>query len=319
MNIFDSAKITQSDLEIINRILTEGNCIGLPTETVYGLAADATNGLAVARIFEMKCRPKFNPLICHVSSIEMAEGQGEFSPLALKLAATFWPGPLTMVVPLKESSTLHQLVTAGLGSVGLRQPEGIAAKIIAEYGKPLAAPSANRSGKISPTTAKHVNDAFPDLSIIDHGSCDVGLESTIIKIEGNNVSILRPGAITGEMIAEVTGEMPNRHEGGKIEAPGMMKSHYAPNALVHLNITDFATDSAVLGFGEIQTSDDQPVFNLSEKANLKEAASNLYAGLKTLDQDNIKVIEVSPIPGEGLGIAINDRLERAAAPRNQNT
>lgn len=316
MSIIDSAKITQNDLETINRILSKGNCIGLPTETVYGLAADATNGLGVARIFEMKGRPKFNPLICHVSNVEMAKEYGEVEGIALKLAEAFWPGPLTMVVPVKDDASLHPLVTANLGTVGLRQPKGIASEIIDHYGKPLAAPSANRSGKISPTTAQHVTNEFPDLTVVDNGACTVGLESTIVKIDDGSLTLLRPGAITSEMIAEVTGALPEAYSSGKIEAPGMMKSHYAPNAKVHLNITSFSSTSAILGFGDVENHNNQPIYNLSKNEDLREAAANLYAGLKTLDESGAQLIEVSPIPNEGLGVAINDRLNRAAAPRN---
>jgi len=316
MSIIESAKMTLTNLEAISKLLASGECIGLPTETVYGLAADVTNGIGIARIFEMKGRPKFNPLICHVSSLAMAREYGVLSTITVKLAEAFWPGPLTMVVPLAENSSLHPLVTAELGTVGLRHPNGIASKIIEHFGKPLAAPSANRSGKISPTTALHVADEFSDLTIIDDGACDVGLESTIIKIENDTISLLRPGAITAGMIEHVIGIRPEINEGGTIEAPGMMKSHYAPNASLELNVTSFSDQSPILAFGRVDISDDHHIFNLSKAGDLQEAAVNLYQGLKTLDATGAKIIQVSPIPNEGLGLAINDRLSRAAAPRN---
>ena len=308
----------EKEMSTICRALESGHCIGLPTETVYGLAADATNGEAVARIFEMKGRPKFNPLICHVSDLDMAKKYGEFSELAGKLAASFWPGPLTLVVPLTSSSTIHPLVSAGLDTVGLRCPSGIAANVIGEFQKPLAAPSANRSGRVSPTTAQHVAEEFPDsdLLIIDNGPCPVGLESTILKVTGENTIVeLRPGAITIDMVEGVTGIVPDVQATGKIEAPGMMKSHYAPNAGVQLNCRHLDGSETVLAFGNQERPDGLEIFNLSPTGDLREAAANLYFGLKSLDETGADIICVEPIPSEGLGLAINDRLQRAATPR----
>ena len=296
--------------------LEKGLCIAIPTETVYGLAADSTNGEAVARIFAMKQRPSFNPLICHVDGIEMAVRYGELTPLALRLADAFWPGPLTIVVPLKTNAQIADLVTAGLGSIGLRHPRGISSDLISLFGKPLAAPSANRSGRVSPTTADHVAEEFPDvdLTILDQGACDVGLESTIVKVENETLTLLRPGAITAEMIKDVTGTTLKEPIGKKIEAPGMMESHYAPNARVYLNATQCETSDAWLQFGE-----NAPVhansLNLSASGDLIEAAANLYGMLKQLDKSGVKRICVSSIPETGIGIAINDRLRRAAAPK----
>ena len=314
MNI--STPIAEVNRAKLHTALADGHCIGLPTETVYGLAADATNGIAVARIFEMKGRPKFNPLICHVSDVEMARKYGQFNDLAEKLAETFWPGPLTLVLPVVPDSGLHPLVTAELGTVGLRCPKGIAAEIIAEFGKPLAAPSANRSGRVSPTTARHVKEEFGDeLLVVDMGPCEVGLESTIIKVDGNTIRLLRPGAITAEAIETVTGIAPETSVSDKIEAPGMMKSHYAPKAEIKLECSTFEPGAAVLVFG---TAPNPPetFFNLSTSGNLREAAANLYAGMKALDQLGVETICVMPIPNHGLGVAINDRLQRAAAPRD---
>ncbi len=300
--------------DICDEIYT-GNCIGLPTETVYGLAADAFNGQAVARIFEMKGRPKFNPLIIHMLDLEMAQAFGEFDAISTKLAEEFWPGPLTMVVPRRENTSLHPLAFAGLDTIGIRCPAGPAQKIIGYFKRPLAAPSANKSGKISPTTASYVASQFDDtdLMILDNGPCQVGLESTILKIEGEKIIILRPGFVTSEMIEEVTGIIPTSSASGKIEAPGMMKSHYAPNASVKLDCGTCDNGAALLAFGDKKADN---IFNLSKSGNLREAAANLYLGLKTLDETGASMICVSPIPNEGLGIAINDRLQRASAPRN---
>ncbi|MEM9329826.1 MAG: L-threonylcarbamoyladenylate synthase [Pseudomonadota bacterium] len=304
------------NLEKVRETLRTGNCIGLPTETVYGLAADATNGTAVAKIFELKGRPKFNPLICHVSDMTMAETYGIFDPLSKKLGDAFWPGPLTLIVPLSLESSIHALVTAGLDTVGLRCPRGIAGKVIADFGKPLAAPSANRSGRVSPTTADHVVSEFEetDLSVIDAGPCDVGLESTIVKVEGNQIFILRPGSVTHDQIKDVTGIAPQEPADTKIIAPGMLKSHYAPDAQVVLDCEECDETDGWLQFGA--NCPEHPLaINLSPSGNLQEAAANLYRGLKALDAHRIPRLCVSPIPLEGLGIAINDRLRRAAAQK----
>jgi len=305
--------------EICNEIHST-NCIGLPTETVYGLAGDACSGEAVARIFEMKERPRFNPLIIHVSGLEMAKRLGHFNFVAEKLANTFWPGPLTMVVSRNEDSELHPLAFAGLDTIGLRCPQGPAHKIISQCGRPLAAPSANRSGKISPTNAQAVADEFKntDLVIIDNGSCEVGLESTILNITGETLTLLRTGSVTAEMIQDVTGIYPKTSKSGKIEAPGMMKSHYAPNANVKMNCATCDDGAAFLTFGRFNGNGTEVVFQLSKTGDLREAAANLYQGLRTLDKTGADLICVSPIPNEGLGIAINDRLQRASAPRGND-
>lgn len=299
--------------------LRDGETVVIPTETVYGLAADATNGEAVAKIFAMKGRPSFNPLICHVDGQIMAETYGLMNDMASRLAASFWPGPLTIVVPLNANSKIHDLVTAGLGSVGLRCPTGFSREIISALGKPLAAPSANKSGKISPTLAAHVIEEYEgeDLLVIDGGPCVVGLESTIVKVDGENLTLLRSGSVTSEELEEVAKtkvNFPNRGDG--IQAPGMMASHYAPNAGVKLNCEACDNDEAWLGFGNRPTpSTAVHSLNLSKSSNLVEAAANLYAHLKQLDATGVNTICVSPIPMEELGIAINDRLSRAAAPR----
>jgi len=305
--------------------LGAGNLVAIPTETVYGLAADATNGEAVARIFAAKGRPEFNPLICHVDGLLMAEHYGEMSEPAYILARHFWPGPLTLVVPAKKDSGLHPLVTAGLETVGLRCPRGIGREIISALGKPLAAPSANLSGRISPTSAEHVESEFmgegeSPMLIIDEGPCRVGVESTIVKIERDRITLLRPGAVTMEELAEVSGlEIHLAESGGHIEAPGMMVSHYAPDASVKLNCESCGAEEAWLGFGNRDAPKEaRMALNLSPSSSLIEAAANLYDYLKRLDASGAKVIHVSPIPEEGLGIAINDRLRRASAPRQNS-
>lgn len=302
------------------QVLKAGGCVGVPTETVYGLAADATNGLAVARIFEMKGRPRFNPLICHVADIAMAERFGAMDATAHRLAARYWPGPLTLVVPSAPASGISELATAGLGTVGLRCPDSAARALIAAFGKALAAPSANRSGRISPTTAAHVAEEFrdADLLILDGGPCREGIESTIVKVEPDRLVLLRPGSVTTQMLEEA-GELPVTLASGKaIEAPGMMASHYAPDAALQTNVARCPQGAALLAFGPGKDSERggaAAMLNLSPSGDLREAAANLYAMLKQLDAGHPKLIAVEPVPMEGLGIAINDRLARAAAPR----
>ncbi|MCB1423291.1 MAG: threonylcarbamoyl-AMP synthase [Nitratireductor sp.] len=314
--------IANHSTDALNRAigkLRAGELVAIPTETVYGLAADATSGEAVAKIFATKQRPSFNPLICHVDGVVMAQQYGKFDMIAERLANTFWPGPLTLILPLVPESGIHDLVTAGLDSIGLRCPRGFSRQVISAFGRPLAAPSANRSGRISPTTAQHVAADFAgtDLLILDAGACEAGLESTIVKIDGNRLILLRPGVITAEEIADVAGkpvDLPDTD--GKVLAPGMMKSHYAPDAQVMLDCETCPDGAAWLGFGNrAKPANAAEGLNLSETSNLVEAAANLYAYLKQLDESGADLICVSPIPREELGIAINDRLQRAAAPR----
>lgn len=303
--------------------LSEGLPIALPTETVYGLAADATNPVAVTRIYETKGRPRFNPLICHMANLVMAERYGEFDAISRRLAETFWPGPLTLVVPLKADSGIHPLATAGLDTVGIRVPKGFAAELISAFDRPLAAPSANTSGKISPTSAQHVADDLGDklALILDGGQAEVGVESTIIRVEGERVRLLRPGGIAAEDIEALLGCELERQEGpaATIEAPGMLASHYAPGADVRLNATFARPDEALLRFGgEPSTGTGQAIaiFDLSPEGDLAEAAANLFDYLKQADATGASRIAIAPIPEHGLGEAINDRLLRAAAPRD---
>jgi L-threonylcarbamoyladenylate synthase len=301
--------------------LLDGQTVAIPTETVYGLAADATNGEAVARIFESKQRPSFNPLICHVSGIAMAETFASFDPLSRKLAAHFWPGALTLVLPLKEGHAIHPLVTAGLDTVAVRAPKGFGAELIEAVGRPLAAPSANRSGRISPTTAQAVADSLGDTIglVIDGGPTQVGVESTIIKVEESKIHLLRPGGVAAEDIEAVAGQKLTRAEANAaIQAPGMLASHYAPNATMRLNADHVEAGEALLGFGPERIAGAEKakaVLVLSETGDPVEAAANLFDYMGRLDASGARCIAVEPIPMHGLGEAINDRLARAAAPR----
>lgn len=302
--------------------LAQGKLVAIPTETVYGLAADATNGSAVAGIFEAKGRPHFNPLICHVSNIAMAERYAEIDPVSRRLIDAFWPGPLTLVLPLKPNCGIHPLVAAGLDTIALRMPRGVAGKIIAALDRPLAAPSANTSGKISGTSARAVEEDIGAkiAMILDAGPSEVGLESTIVKVEGGAILMLRPGGLAAEEIEAVIGRKLDRiDQRAAIQAPGMLASHYAPTAGVRLNVHEVAAGEALLAFGPhraMGASRAAGVLNLSETGNLHEAATNLFDFMKRLDAVGSTMIAVEPIPFNGLGEAINDRLIRAAAPRS---
>ncbi|RIK87564.1 MAG: threonylcarbamoyl-AMP synthase [Hyphomicrobiales bacterium] len=303
-------------------LLAAGEVVAVPTETVYGLAGDATNGEAVARIFEAKGRPRFNPLIVHVCDLDMARKIAVFDAASLKLAQRFWPGPLTLVLKLREDCGIHPLVTAGLDTVALRMPQGFARELIAALGRPLAAPSANNSGRISPTTAQAVAD---DLGarirlVADGGATPVGLESTIVKAGPEGVRILRPGGVTGGEVEAALGSPVLRGGAAGIEAPGMLASHYAPDAAMRLDAGEVRPGEALLAFGPRRIAGAEgavAMLNLSETGDLREAAANLYGHIKALDRAGVATIAVEPIPHDGLGEAIADRLGRAAAPRGR--
>jgi len=305
-------------------LLEGGDVVAIPTETVYGLAGDATNGIGVARIFEAKGRPRFNPLIAHVADLAMAERIALFDPLSKRLAQALWPGPLTLVLPQRPGNGIHPLVTAGLDTIALRMPKGFGGDLITRLGRPLAAPSANSSGKISATTAEAV---AADLGarirlVVDGGATPVGLESTIVKVEGGTLRLLRPGGIAAEEIEAIAGIKLLRGATAGIEAPGMLASHYAPGAPVRLNVEKIAKGEALLAFGGHRAEGWQgaaALRNLSASGDLREAASNLFAYLQELDRSGATSIAVEPIPFDGLGEAINDRLARAAAPRDIST
>lgn len=305
-------------------VLRRGGPVAIPTETVYGLAADATDPAAITSIYETKGRPRFNPLIAHVADLEMAKAHVVFSPLAERLAEAFWPGPLTLVLPLGDTTGIHPLATAGLTTAAIRMPEGYARTLIGAFGRPLAAPSANRSGRVSPTTAQHVADDLGDRIelILDGGRCRVGVESTILSVNGSQLQLLRPGGIPVEAIEQAAGCGVERSkpasEGAAIIAPGMLASHYAPDAPVRLNASAVTPGEALVKFGSLELAgEDQAktIMNLSPTGDLREAAANLFDMLKQADAAGASAIAVAPVPEHGLGEAINDRLKRAAAPR----
>lgn len=308
------------------RCLEGGGLVAFPTETVYGLGADATNARAVARLYEAKGRPAFNPLIAHVSDLDAARRIARFDQASLRLAEAFWPGPLTLVLPKANGCPVSDLATAGLETIAVRVPAHPAAQeILRAFGKPVVAPSANISGHVSPTTAAHV---FGDLAgridlIVDGGPVSVGVESTIVGCFETPM-LLRPGGLPREDIERVLGEKLSRppEEAGTDEshplAPGMMASHYAPRAPVRLNARQLEAGEALLAFGPhmIPGADKARVMNLSEAGDLVEAAANLFGYLRELDAGVSRAIAVMTIPDEGLGEAINDRLRRAAVPRS---
>lgn len=297
------------------RLLCAGQLVAMPTETVYGLAGDARNADAVAAIFAAKGRPSFNPLIVHVASVAEAQRIAELPPAALSLASAFWPGPLTLVAPLRPGHGLAPAVTAGLQTVAIRVPaHPLAQRLLAEFGAPLAAPSANPSGRISPTTVAHVLSGLEGriAAILDGGSCAVGLESTIVGFEDGTPVILREGGISREAIANCLGTCAPSGTEGKITAPGQLASHYAPRATLRLNADAPKPGEIWIGFGP-QCAEAR--LTLSPTGNLDEAASRLFAVLHEADATG-QPIAVAPVPDHGLGAAINDRLRRAAAPRS---
>lgn len=301
-------------------ILRVGGLAAFPTETVYGLGARADDPRAVAALYAAKGRPSFNPLIAHVRDLAAAKHLGVFSEAALQLAEKFWPGPLTIVVKAAKDCVVSELARAGLDTVAIRMPSHEVAKaLLASVDFPVVAPSANRSGHISPTTAQHVAD---DLSgaidfILDGGPSIGGIESTIVNFSGDAPRLLRSGGIARSEIEKITGPLAKATE-GEISAPGMMASHYAPRARLRLDASEVKNDEALLAFGSTLpagSNNARKILNLSERSDLTEAASNLYAHLRALDASGAQGIAVSKIPGEGLGEAIRDRLARAAAPK----
>lgn len=293
------------------QVLRDGGLVAMPTETVYGLAARADSAEAVAAIYRTKGRPDFNPLIVHVPSLDVARTLAVFDDRAEKLAARFWPGPLTLVLPLRENAEIAPAVTAGLGTIALRQPaHRLAARLLVETGLPLAAPSANRSNAVSPTRPEHVLQSFGSQvpPVIDGGACEAGLESTIVAIDtGGGWRLLRPGPVTEGELTDLLGA-PTKSRGATIEAPGQLPKHYSPGKPVLLDQAHPHADSFVIGFGAIEGD-----VNLSRSADLAEAASRLYAALHAGAASDKALISVAPIPAEGMGRAINDRLRRAAA------
>lgn len=298
-------------------LLRAGELVSFPTETVYGLGADARQGAAVAAIYAAKGRPSFNPLIAHVASIEAAQRYVTWNDQAELLAQAFWPGPLTLVLPLAANHGISDLVTAGLDTLALRVPaHPTAQNLLAIFDGPVAAPSANPSGRISPTSAAHVAAGLSGriAAILDDGACGVGLESTIVGLATGTPTLLRPGGLAAEKIEAVLGQpLANRDIQDPLTAPGQLLSHYAPQARVRLNATSPRAGECYLGFGRYSGARACDL-SLSESGDLAEAAANLFGHLHRLDALNLP-IAVAPIPETGLGAAINDRLQRAAAPR----
>ena len=290
-----------------------GGLVIFPTETVYGLGADATNDTAVAEIFAAKQRPAFNPLIVHFADPAALADHVIWNHVAATLAAEFWPGPLSLVLRRSPETALSRLVSAGLDTVAVRVPwHGAARKLLAAAGTPIAAPSANRSGSISPTTAAHAVQslgAAVAAAVVDGGACPVGLESTVIDVSGDTPLLLRPGTVTREQIEAVTGPLAAPAADDAIRSPGMTLRHYAPATPLRLDASDAKAGEILLAFGSDTTNSP---YNLSPGADLTEAAANLFAMLHAIDAVGAGRIAVMPIPGEGLGAAINDRLRRAA-------
>ncbi len=302
-------------MERAAQALRDGGLVGMPTETVYGLAGDAANPAAVARIFAAKGRPRFNPLISHVASAELATREGELDERALALAETFWPGPLTLVVPAAATGRTCDLARAGLGTIALRVPgHPVAQALLEVFGEPVSAPSANPSGRLSPTRPEDVARELGDgvALVLDGGPCSAGIESTIVSLlPGEPPRLLRPGAIERERIESIAGPVAEP-AGESVTAPGQLASHYAPKAAIRLEVAEAREGEVLLGFGPNAPPE---ALNLSPAGDTVEAAANLYRMLRELDTEGADTIAVMPIPAEGLGEAINDRLRRAAAPR----
>jgi L-threonylcarbamoyladenylate synthase len=311
----DVASITRAA-----KLLQDGGLVAFPTETVYGLGGDATNERAVAAIFEAKGRPQFNPLISHVLDATEARRFVEWNDTADRLAARFWPGPLTFVLPRAKGSAISLLATAGLDTVAIRAPSHpVAQALIRAAGRPIAGPSANRSGAVSPTQAAHVAESLGARVglILDGGPCLVGVESTVLDLSANRPTLLRPGGATREAIEAVVGPiavsaaLPSGD--APRSSPGQLESHYAPERPVRLGATVVGPDEGLLAFGPTPPGGAMLTYNLSTTGNLAEAAANLFAQMRALDRPGIGRIAVMPIPETGLGLAINDRLRRAAA------
>lgn len=313
----------KAGLEAAAAAIASGDLVAMPTETVYGLAADATNSAAVARIFAAKGRPRFNPLIVHVPTLAAAERLAVFTPAARRLAEKFWPGPLTMVLKSAPNSGVADLVTAGLDTIAVRVPaHPVARALLEKTGRPLAAPSANRSGHVSATSAEHVAADLGDAVavVLDAGPAQLGIESTIVDATGEAVALLRPGAVSRADVETALGARLHDAGAGEREsprAPGMLAQHYAPAASLRLDAREVGAGEGLLAFGlPLPQGADEAVatINLSETGNLVEAASRLFGALRALDRVADR-IAVAPIPEQGLGEAINDRLRRGATPR----
>lgn len=321
MTIVDARSDHHGALEKACAVLRSGHPVAIPTETVYGLAGDIHAEHAIRRIFEIKGRPASNPLICHVSSIEMACEYVHFDDLALSLANAFWPGPLTLVLPRKMRGAALELASAGLSTLAVRIPQGFSRELIECFGRGLAAPSANISGRVSPTSAVHVQEGLGQRVglIVDGGTCGIGVESTVVEISECVCALLRPGGLDVSMLERMIGRsIETRSDHTVLKSPGMMASHYAPRARVRLDALEVFPDEALLTFGACSVAGAEAaksVQNLSVKGSLEEAAARLFDAMLVADRTGATTIAVVPIPLEGLGLAINDRLRRSAAPR----
>ena len=307
-------------IEAAARLLCAGELVAFPTETVYGLGADATQDRAVAGIFEAKGRPRFNPLIVHCPDAESAARFGRFDGRAEALAARFWPGGLTLVLPRTPDCQVSLLCSAGRDSLALRVPaHTVAGDLLRAIGRPLAAPSANASGRVSPTRAEHVVESLGGRIplVLDGGPCPLGLESSVLDLTGAEPLLLRPGAVTREALEGLLGPIADAkpEESEAPRSPGRLASHYAPALPLRLAVTRVFANEALLAFGPRPPAGAAVTLNLSETADLREAAANLFAHLRALDRPGLAAIAVMPVPDRGLGEAINDRLRRAAAPR----
>ncbi|TDI65441.1 MAG: threonylcarbamoyl-AMP synthase [Alphaproteobacteria bacterium] len=301
-------------------LLRRGRLVAFPTETVYGLGADATNDTAVAGIFDAKTRPRFNPLIIHLAEKETASEIGQLDPVSHSLIERFWPGALTIVVNRQPTCPVSRLASAGLSTIALRMPcHPVAVQLIQAVGRPLAAPSANRAGTLSPTNAAHVSHSLGDRVdlILDGGTCPQGIESTVVQVKGDTCYLLRPGTIAKSEIERLTGPVltPAADQTAPT-APGQLASHYAPDHPLRLNAEAVDPDEVLLAFGDPVPGTPRATLNLSPGRHMTEAAANLFAHLHHLDKIPCRAIAVMAIPQDGLGEAINDRLFRAAAPRN---
>jgi L-threonylcarbamoyladenylate synthase len=298
--------------------LRAGLLVGLPTETVYGLAGDATQDRAVAAIFAAKDRPRFNPLIVHVAETAEARLLAAFDARAEALAERFWPGPLTLVLPRLAGCGVSLLCSAGLDTLAVRCPgHDVARQVIRAAGRPLAAPSANPSGRVSPTTARHVAEGLGGkvALVIDGGPCAVGVESTVVDLTGDRPVLLRPGGAAEEEIAAVAGPLGHPLPGAAVRSPGMLHSHYAPRLLLRIGALDVRPGEALLAFGPNAPAGAHTTLNLSPGGDVVEAAQHLFDYLRRLDASGARGIAAMPVPDQGLGRAINDRLRRAAAKR----
>lgn len=314
---------TPADLAEAGRLLAEGKLVAFPTETVYGLGADATDARAIARLYAAKGRPQFNPLIAHVPTLRDAQQLADLPPPAIMLAEAFWPGPLTLVVPATPGCPVSELARAGLPSLAIRVPDHpVAQAVLTAAGRPIAAPSANRSGHVSPSEAEHVASDLDGIidAIVDGGACPIGVESTILGCLDDTVTLLRPGGLARETIETVLGqrlETAGLTDADAPLAPGQLSSHYAPAHRLRLDADVVKPDEACLAFGPQAPAGATPAhtLNLSPRGDAAEAAANLYSYLRRLDALAVTGIAVAPIPSQGLGEAIRDRLARAAAPR----